>query len=251
VLHLFISNHGPHSSRLRPVLLSAAAHAVLLAMIVTPYRPAHFATIPRAVGESIQRIELSAGVSRHDRAAPLHRRARLLPRSPVLPLFVGFDLSLAMNVVEVQPVLPEPDLPRMADSLWGDAPGMSALRSPSIASADSGVGFGGGLDSMAFIAANVDRVAESEGVNPKPAYPVDLLNRLVEAQFSVYFVVDTTGRIDVATIQVPPSVDRRFAQAVRDVLVRWHFVPAEIRGRRVRQLMEQPFQFRIVNGQYT
>ena len=250
MVHPFISIHGPRPLRIRPVFLSTAAHALLFAIVLTPDRPARFSTVPRAVGESIEYIELSSGVSRLDRAAPLHRRARVVPQSPMLPLFAGFEVSIALNVVEQQP-LPDPDLPRMADSLWGDAPGNSTLRSPPKAAADSGIGYGGGLDSMAFIAANVDRVAESDGANPKPAYPVDLLNRLVEAQFSVYFVVDTTGRIDTTTIEVPPSVDRRFAQAVRDVLVRWHFLPAEIRGRRVRQLMEQPFQFRIVSGQYT
>ena len=72
--------------------------------------------------------------------------------------------------------------------------------------------------------------------------------RAFEARFSVFFIVDTTGRIDATTIEVPPSVDVRFANAVRDVLVRWHFFPAEVRGRRVRQLMEQPFEFRIVNA---
>ena len=251
MVHLFISNHGPRPSLVRPILLSVAVHAVLLGVVLTPERTARFATVPRAVGETIQYIELTSGVSRGDRAAPMHRRARVVPRSPVLPLFAGFDFSLAMNVVDDHPTIPEPDPARAADSLWGDAPGTSALRSPTTAPADSGTGFGGGLDSLAFIAANVDRLAESDGVNPKPAYPVDLLNRLVEAQFSVYFVVDTTGRIDIATIEVPPSVDRRFAQAVRDVLARWHFIPAEIRGKRVRQLMEQPFQFRIVSGQYT
>jgi hypothetical protein len=45
-------------------------------------------------------------------------------------------------------------------------------------------------------------------------------------------------------------VDARFAKAVRDVLLRWHFTPAEVRGRRVRQLTEQAFEFRIVSGQY-
>ena len=71
---------------------------------------------------------------------------------------------------------------------------------------------------------------------------------MIEARFSVFFVVDTTGRIDPKTIEVPPSVEGGFAKAVREVLVLWHFFPAEVRGRRVRQLMEQPFEFRIVDA---
>jgi TonB family protein len=230
------------------VLLSTAFHAALLSIVLTPIRPAHFASVPRALGESVQYLSLAVSNSQRDRAAPPHRRSRVVSRSPN---FAAFDFSFASNVVSSMPVLPEPDVPRMADSLWGDAPGNSPFATANGTPADSGIGFGGGLDSVAYIAANVDRSAASTGTNPKPAYPAELLYRMIEASFSVYFVVDTTGRIDSTTIQIPPSVDRRFAKAVTDVLVRWRFFPAEIRGRRVRQFMEQPFEFRIVSGQYT
>jgi TonB family protein len=220
---------------------------VLLGMAVTPVRPARFASVPRAVGESIQYATISMGTTRLDRGGTPHRRARAVLRPPRLG---GFDFTFALNLVSSEP-FPDPEPPSLSDSLFGDPLGRSPFSPSNRASEGEGIGVGGGVDSVAYIAANVDKSAESTGANPKPAYPPDLLNRLVEASFSVYFVVDTTGRIDTTTIQVPPSVDRRFAKAVLDVLPRWHFVPAEIRGRRVRQLMEQPFEFRIVSGQYT
>ena len=248
MLHPFISCSDSRPRRVRPILLSAAFHAALLGMAVTPVRPARFASVPRAVGESIQYATISMGTTRLDRAGTPHRRARTVPRPP---RFGGFDFTFALNLVSSELPLPDPEPPRLVDSLFGDPLGRSPFSPSNRASEGEGIGVGGGVDSVAYIAANVDRTAESSGANPKPTYPPELLNRLVEASFSVYFVVDTTGRIDTTTIQVPPSVDRRFAKAVLDVLPRWHFVPAEIRGRRVRQLMEQPFEFRIVSGQYT
>jgi protein TonB len=136
----------------------------------------------------------------------------------------------------------------MADSLWGDPTSEFPRGRADRSSADGGAGRETGTDSVAYIAATVEKPAAGAGDNPKPVYPTDLLNRMIEARFSVFFIVDTTGRIDPATIEVPPSVEGGFNKAVRDVLVLWHFFPAEVRGRRVRQLMEQPFEFRIVDA---
>jgi len=41
-------------------------------------------------------------------------------------------------------------------------------------------------------------------------------------------------------------VQEPFSSAVTRVMVKWHFLPAQRNGRRVRQLVEQPFSFRIV-----
>ena len=248
MLHPFISSPGPCPRRIRPLLLSAVFHASLLGAVILPERKAHFASAPRAMGETVHYQTLSMEVSRRDRAGPPHRRSRPQLRPP---LFASFDFSLALNVASPLTSLPEVEPPRMVDSVWGDALGNSPYSPLNGSHADVGNGIGGGVDSVAYIAANLDKSALPTGMNPKPAYPAELLYRMVEATFSVYFVVDTTGRIDTTTVQSPPSVDPRFIKAVRDVLWRWRFVPAEVRGRRVRQFMEQPFEFRIVSGQYT
>jgi protein TonB len=169
------------------------------------------------------------------------------PRMPRPPRVGTLDLTFALSLVSAEPVV-DVAIPDMVDTLRGDALAESPFASSHRGSREVRGGHDG-EDSLTFIAADVDRGVSIAGVNPKPAYPPQLLNRGVEASFSVYFVVDTTGRIDTTTIQVPPSVDPRFIQAVRDVLVRWRFVPAEMRGRRVRQLMEQTFKFKIVSGQ--
>src|SRR5688572_22293090 len=126
VLHPFVSVAGPRPSWIRALLLSAATHTVLLALVITPVRPAHFASVPRAVGETIQYVNLSASLRHGGRAAPPSRRARTTPRAPV---FATFDYSLALNVVSTDVTLPELDAPHIVDSLWSGARGGSAFAS--------------------------------------------------------------------------------------------------------------------------
>jgi TonB family protein len=57
--------------------------------------------------------------------------------------------------------------------------------------------------------------------------------------------VDTTGRVDTASIQVVSSDDTRFTQSVRTALGGMRFRPATRGGKTVRQLVEQQFRFRI------
>lgn len=245
MLHPFISDPAPRAGRLHLLLASTALHAVLLGVAIKPASQAHFSSAPRAVGE-VHYLSLSLGANRRERAGRPHRTSRgtLHP-----PRFVPVDLTSALTLVSA-PTLPTPSFPLVEDSLWGDPLGTSALGQPGLSSRGAAEGDGVGSDSVAYIAATVEKEAAGSSDNPKPTYPNDLLNRLIEARFSVFFVVDTTGRIDPATIEVPPSVHESFAKAVLDVLVLWHFYPAEVRGRRVRQLMEQPFEFRIVGSRF-
>jgi protein TonB len=61
----------------------------------------------------------------------------------------------------------------------------------------------------------------------------------------VQFVVDTTGRAEVSSLRFLAYSDRGFARAVYDALPQLRFEPAELGGRKVRQLVQQPFTFTI------
>lgn len=258
MLHLFISNPDRRRrSRHKPVLVSALCHAVALGFVISPSRPARYATVPAGVPETVQYMTLSMPVNDPGRARTPRRaprpprppRMEPAPRMPGPPPVGKLDLSFALSLVDTRPWV-DVGAPDVVDTLKSNAITESPFTSSSREMGSTAAAGDGGTDSTTFIAADVDRSASTDGVNPKPVYPRQMLNRGVEASFSVYFVVDTTGRIDTTTIQVPLSVHPQFANAVREVLVRWHFVPAEIRGRRVRQLMEQTFKFKIVSGQY-
>jgi TonB family protein len=63
----------------------------------------------------------------------------------------------------------------------------------------------------------------------------------------VQFVVDTTGRPDMRTLKVLQSSDDLFSESVRRALLRYRFFPAEIAGRKVRQLVKMPFIFSVMS----
>jgi TonB family protein len=71
------------------------------------------------------------------------------------------------------------------------------------------------------------------------------LTQAIEGSVYVRYVVDTLGRADVTTAVVLASDHPSFTQAVLEALPGMRFRPATISSRRVRQLVEQEFTFRI------
>jgi protein TonB len=67
----------------------------------------------------------------------------------------------------------------------------------------------------------------------------------VEGEVLAQFVVDTTGRADMSTFKVLKSTHDLFTQSVRTALQEMRFVPAEIGGRKVMQMVQQPFTFAL------
>ena len=76
-----------------------------------------------------------------------------------------------------------------------------------------------------------------------PRYPETLRSAGVEGEVVAEFVVDTTGRVETATITFAKGAHPLFEQAVRQALRGMRFRPAEAGGRAVRPLVRQPFVF--------
>lgn len=89
---------------------------------------------------------------------------------------------------------------------------------------------------------SVARIVESAA----PTYPATLLAQNVEGEAVVQFVVDTLGLVDTPSFAVIEATHAEFAEAVRAVLPAMRFAPAIISSRKVKQLVRQPFLFRIV-----
>jgi protein TonB len=81
------------------------------------------------------------------------------------------------------------------------------------------------------------------GVGPR--YPDILRSGGVEGQVLAQFVVDTTGRVEIASFKVLRTDHAMFEQAVRSALPNMRFLPAEVGGRKVKQLVQQPFVFAL------
>ncbi|WP_309672601.1 TonB family protein [Gemmatimonas sp.] len=78
-----------------------------------------------------------------------------------------------------------------------------------------------------------------------PAYPETLRAAGIEGQVLAQFVVDSAGLVELATFKVLDSQHPLFVAAVRRALSRIRYLPAEARGARVAQLVQQSFHFTV------
>jgi TonB family protein len=96
-----------------------------------------------------------------------------------------------------------------------------------------------------FTMLEVERMVERYEGSAAPVYPPRLSALGKEGRVHATFVVDTTGRVDMTSVQVLASADPEFSESVRTALGEMRFRPAARGGRAVRQLVEQWFNFRI------
>lgn len=90
----------------------------------------------------------------------------------------------------------------------------------------------------------VDVAARGDSLSrPQPAYPETLLFTGVPGHVLAEFVVDTLGHVELETFGVISSTNPQFTAAVQRVLPDWAYAPAILNGKRVRQLVQQPFSF--------
>jgi hypothetical protein len=90
----------------------------------------------------------------------------------------------------------------------------------------------------------VDIPARSDSLSrPQPLYPETLLFTGVPGHVLAEFVVDTLGHVELDTFGVILSTNPKFTQAVQRALPDWAYAPAMLNGKRVRQLVQQPFNF--------
>ena len=100
-------------------------------------------------------------------------------------------------------------------------------------------------DSVAT-AVDVDSAVTRFSDSMAPMYPAKLLELKVEGGAYVQFVVDTLGFADTLSFRVISSTHPEFAKSVRDALPGMRFHPAILRSKKVPQLVEQPFMFKII-----
>ena len=102
-----------------------------------------------------------------------------------------------------------------------------------------------GLGGVPLEAEAVERPVRLIGAPGGPHYPDALRQMGVEGRVVARFVVDTAGRVEIASVDYVEATHQLFADAVRTALARARFVPAEVGGRRVRQLVMQRFIFSL------
>jgi protein TonB len=98
---------------------------------------------------------------------------------------------------------------------------------------------------QAYFDFQVDKPVLQRPGNPHAQYPDDMRSRGRIGDVVVQFVVDTTGRIDMNSIEIIKSSDASFSNSVKAVLPEMRFFPAETGGHRVRQMVQQSFRFAL------
>lgn len=88
----------------------------------------------------------------------------------------------------------------------------------------------------------VDQVAVLASIISDIAIPDSLRSRSVAAETTLEFVVDDRGRVVPATVRVLSTPDSLIGAMFRDAVLGSLWIPAEVKGRRVSQLVTQPFR---------
>jgi len=107
------------------------------------------------------------------------------------------------------------------------------------------VGGTGPVTNQTYFEFQVEKPAEMLSDSPKPKYPSVLESSGIAGEVQAQFVVKSDGRADMDTFKVLKSTNELFTQAVKNVLPRMHFSPAQIGGKPVNQLVQQSFQFAV------
>ncbi len=102
---------------------------------------------------------------------------------------------------------------------------------------------GNAANGQAYFEFQVEKPVSAKPGNPHAQYPDDLRARARGGEVTCQFVVDTTGKVDMATFEVVKASEAAYAAAVKRVLPQMKYFPAEEGGHKVRQLVEQDFRF--------
>jgi periplasmic protein TonB len=105
----------------------------------------------------------------------------------------------------------------------------------------------GGTADQTYFEFQVEKTAGTVPGQGAPVFPPMLQSANVEGEVLAQFVVDTTGRVDMNSFKILKSTHEMFTQSVKNWLSHARYSPAEIGGRKVRQLVQQPFNFGITH----
>lgn len=148
------------------------------------------------------------------------------------------------NVTEIPTTIPPigVEIDQRAVEEWN----RSGPRSPTdVVGTTGGPGVSVAISDRPYDAQTVDKAVVSVGDNPLPRYPEMLRQASVQGTVLAQFVVDTLGRVDMRTFRVLSSDHDLFSDAVRQNLPRMRFLPAQVRDRKVSQLVQMPFAFTV------
>lgn len=152
----------------------------------------------------------------------------------------GFQVLTAP--VEIPDIIPKVDLSKKvideADFSGKGVAGGTSKGDPNVKAAPIG-------DNQTYFEFQVEKQAAQIPGSIQLRYPSILQSQNVEGKVTVQFVVDTTGRAEMNSWKVLETSNELFSSAAKDAVRNAKFYPAEVGGRKVRQLVQLPLAFTL------
>lgn len=232
MLNNLLESRPQRSRTATGTIVSVVMHALVIGLAVQ-------ATL--SASQSVSKAQQSIAVFRVKKPDPEPaRKPPQVPDQTIAPIPRGHQILIAP--MDIPDSLPAVDLNRTLTNaadftgvgVDGGRPNGTDVRNPAPTATD------------AMNAEDVEKPVVRAPGSPGPRYPEFLRSSGATGDVLVQFVVDTAGRAIVTTFKVISTTNELFAQAVERALPAMRFVPAEARGRKVRQLVQQAFAFAIV-----
>ena len=228
---VLIESKAGRQRRAGGTLLSVLVHGTLIAGAIAATTHVHTA---RATEPPVPDVVYRVRTRPPDPTPPAPRD----PSTVVVP---------TGGIVIIPPVEPPNVLPPITTGPVIDDPSRLFITAGAITH-DSTLA-GGGNTSVADPNAirTIDQVEKQAALRSsvRPTYPEQLRLAGIGGRVVVRFVVDTLGLVEHESVVVREASHARFENAVRDVLPRMRFTPAQLDGHPVRMLVEMPFEFAI------
>jgi protein TonB len=226
MLNRLLESNANRERSVRGAVASVATHTALIGLAI--YATAQARVEPASLAQVVRPFYF----------APPRPPAIAEPGPAVAPkaiktqlVFVNPAVSITLPSVDVPlPSQGSPDFRR--DPIGGSTPFAAGSAAPEGTYAT-------------FRADQVEKQVSLVPGSASPRYPEALRMAGVEGRVVARFVVDDKGRVEEATVEVVRSDNPLFDGAVRSALGRMRFTPAEIAGKKVRQLVEMPFVFAL------
>jgi len=222
MMRLWLESYGKASAVSQSAIVSVAAHAALIAAAVAGTQKA-----PGVPEESLaNRVYF---IPPPDRGVGQRATRETLRYVEIAPEGLGAGLGVAK--VEVKKQFTEID-----QSVPGDMGTElhTSVPTPPMA----------GTDSVLSVL-EVDSAAMRDPTSAAPAYPLSMLKQNVQGSVFTQYVVDTSGFADSTSLKIIRTTHQDFSDAVRAAIPYMRFSPARLGSRKVRQLVEQEFTFKI------
>jgi protein TonB len=217
----------------KTMVISVVVHAVLISGAVYGTLQAKEA-IEKPKAEKVEFVEM-----KKDEPPPPEDKPPPPPEivaAPPPPK--GFQVLTAP--IKIPDVLPEIDLSKkMTDEADFTGKGVAGGIAKGV------VGGTAPVADQTYFEFQVEKQVAAAPGNAPPRYPDMLRSANVEGEVLVQFVVDTTGRVERGSIKILKSSHELFTGSVQSALNSMRFYPAEIGGRKVKQLVQQPFNFTL------